>query len=538
MSEYFINKNINAQQKDFLHNILNLGLSFLNGDARKQKALNYTDVEIFKEKYSYSIPQTSSSLEKLYEELQYITQNSIAQSDNKYIAFPDTAGSLATYAADILSSFLNQNLIAVDRSAPIATFIEQQLISWLRCLIGFPESINNKTKTLSDLGGMWTTGGNMSNHIAILTALINKFPQILKDGLYKLEKRPVIILSKGIAHYSFLSAAKVLGLGSEGIIWVDTTSDYTTNIESLQKAIDNLPPNYEPFMVVAVAGNCRTSSIDNLLPISKFCKENNIWFHVDACHGGSLLFSEKLRKQLVGIEHADSVTIDPHKSLFVTYSSSYVLFKNPNVMNVYCRYPEQLNDARISDIGLITPFYGSRGFDSLKLWLLITHLGQKNIGKLVEERAMIYKKILEKLVQTNLFVFFNTPQLYRSVFVFFPKTIQEFCQNNKLSQEKVIEVIEKYTILFSDILYRHGNVILDLFKLNDFSNILGYGNHISYSVIGMSVGHVEMSESEIEDIVNEIITIGKNVQTLMKNEIQQNNTTIEKNFSFTGPASW
>gem|GEM_PF-7041269 len=32
----------------------------------------------------------------------------------------------------LFSKFLNQNLIGVDRSAPIATFIEIQLIEWFR----------------------------------------------------------------------------------------------------------------------------------------------------------------------------------------------------------------------------------------------------------------------------------------------------------------------------------------------------------------------------------------------------------------------
>lgn len=538
MSEYFINKKINSKQKEFLHNVLDLGLDFLSGDLRKQKVLNYKDIEQLKEKYSYPIPQDSIDLKTLYTELLYLSQNSIAQSDHKYLAFPDSSGSLATYAADIISSFLNQNLIAVDRSAPVSTFIEAQLITWLRHLIGFSDKTFDNTRTLSDLGGMWTTGGNMSNHIAILTALITKFPQILKDGLCKLEKRPVIILSKGIAHYSFLSAAKVLGLGSEGILWTDTNDDFTTNIDSLQNTLKNLPSNVEPFMIVAVAGNCRTSSIDDILKISNVCKKNNIWFHVDACHGGSLLFSDKLRKQLNGIEQADSVTIDPHKSLFVTYSSSYVLFKNPNVMNIYCRYQEQVNNTKIFDIGLITPFYGSRGFESLKLWLLIKHLGQKKIGEYVEQRNELYNIILNKIVETDLFVFFNSPKLYRSVFVFFPKSVRKYCEENKIAQKTIVDLIEKYTIIFSDILYQRGNVILDLFKLNDFSDKLGFGKQKSYPVIGMSIGHVEMDSSEMNIILNEIIDVGNKVLSSMINELFNKERQVEKPDTLMGPAAW
>ena len=538
MSEFFINDNVSEKQKVFLHRILDLGLNFVSGDIRDHKVVKHMDIENLREKYLSGIPSNPSDLEDIFDELFYLSKNSIAQSDHNFLAFPDSAGSLATYAADILSSFLNQNLIAVDRSAPIATFVEAQLISWLRNLIGYSEFSENKAKMLSELGGMWTTGGNMSNHIAILTALIYKFPEVLTSGLLKLKKRPVIILSKGIAHYSFLNAAKVLGLGSKGIIWAETNDDYTTNIDSLLQILNDLPSDVEPFMVVAVAGNCRTSSIDDITNMAHICKRNNIWFHVDACHGGSLLFSKNLVQKLSGIEQADSVTIDPHKSLFVTYSSSYVLFKNPSVMNSFCRYEEQVNDSTIFDLGLITPFYGSRGFDSLKLWLLIKHMGKDKIGEYVEQRNMLYREIVNRLISTNLFVFFNPPEFYRSVFVFFPKIVKEYFDKNDIPNKQAISLIEKYTTTFSEILYRRGNVVLDLFKLNDFGNEIGFGSSITYHVIGMSVGHAEMKSSEIDVIVKEILEVGNETLSLMLKEISYKGIEIKKVNLFAGPASW
>lgn len=511
MSEFFISQDISKEQESFLHRVLNLGMDFIKGDVRQDRVLIYAEKEELRKLFSNEIPVKSSDLESLLEDLVVLASYSISQSDPRFLAFPDSAGSIATYAADIMASFLNQNLIAVDRSAPAATFIETQLIAWLRYLIGYTESSLNPAQTLSEIGGMWTSGGNMSNYIAILTALIHQFPEVQSHGLYKLKKRPVMILSRGIAHYSFLNAAKSLGLGSEGVLWLDTDADFKTSSESLEQLLKNLPEDVEPFMVVAVAGNCRTSSIDPIEKMARICQKHCIWLHVDACHGGSLLFSEKLSQGLKGIAYADSVTIDPHKGLFVTYSSSYILFKNTETLNYHCRYKGMVDNPAVYDLGLITPFYGSRGFDSLKLWLMIRHMGTDKIGVYVEKRNALYQVLITKLQEQQLFVLFNQAEFYRSVFVFYPSEVQKYVRKIHLSAEQQIHLIQKYTRLFSDMLYRRGKVILDLFQLNDFGNVLGLGKDVSYDVIGLSMGHPHIEKQTIEEIVLEISNVGQSV---------------------------
>ena len=51
------------------------------------------------------------------------------------------------------------------------------------------------------------------------------------------------------------------------------------------------------------------------------------------------------------------------------------------------------------DLGQITPFAGSRRFDSLKLWMLLRHLGVKGIGRLVDCRfnlARYWKALVDR----------------------------------------------------------------------------------------------------------------------------------------------
>ena len=101
------------------------------------------------------------------------------------------------------------------------------------------------------------------------------------------------------------------------------------NLDDLKEQIKKIKKSGGEILAVsAYAGDSRTMQNDNFEEIHKICESNNIWFHIDACHGSALLFSNKLKHKLKGIELADSVTLDPHKVLMVPYPNSIVLFKN------------------------------------------------------------------------------------------------------------------------------------------------------------------------------------------------------------------
>lgn len=251
----FIDGAVSKEQQDFFHRLIDLGCGFMNGDHRDNKVLRYADNHALKELIAEPFPQKGLSFETLLKDIEEkVLPYSIAQSDKRFLAFPDTGNSLATLAADVLAPFCNQNTIAIDRSAPAATFIEIQTILWLRERIGFSSPSLTELKSLDQVGGMWSPGGNLSNYISVLAALYKRFPQVRREGIWSLEKRPVIVVARGIDHFSFANAAMALGLGSDGILWVEANENYQTDTRSLEQVLDNCPDHLEPFMVVSVAG--------------------------------------------------------------------------------------------------------------------------------------------------------------------------------------------------------------------------------------------------------------------------------------------
>jgi glutamate/tyrosine decarboxylase-like PLP-dependent enzyme len=512
------------QQRAFLDEAMRLGLSFLDGSARGGAVIDYQSLTELRHHLAQPLPLDGMPFGALLDEVRNsVVRYSIAQCDQRYLAFPDTGNSLAGIAAGILSSFLNQNLIAFDRSAPSATIVEIELLQWLRELIGYShKSVDAPGLTLADVGGIWTSGGNMSNHVAVLVALHSRFPGIARTGLHGLTKKPVIVLARGIEHFSFASAALSLGLGRDSLVWIKSGPDYTTDTSSLRATLDSLDPGCEPFMVVGIAGNCRTTGIDDISAIRDVCDEYNIWLHVDACHGGSLLFSEKLRGRLAGIEKAQSVSLDPHKGLFVGYPCSYVLFKDPTALSFVCRYPDKLHDPDCLDLGLIMPFYGSRGFDSLKLWMLIKNLGVRGIGALIERRQDLNNRLVRRLKKSGWFTLLNDGSFYRTAFVFYPATVRLLAEQRGLYEaapEVLRKVVNRATTEFSERLYQSGAAVFDAFSLADLDNRVGLGCEVSYSAMAMAVGQPDMDQAVEEGIFHAIDTIAFGVAEMMYREV-------------------
>lgn len=535
------------KQKEFLHSVLGVGMDFLSGDLRRGKVIHFKSNEEFLKEMQDLLPRGGvTSFKKIVEDLKNIGKFSISQADPGYIAFPDSGNAMAGLAGDIFLKFLNQNLIAVDRSAPLATFIEMQVIEWLRELVGFETKKIAQFSSLNDVGGMWTTGGHMSNHMAILTALNEKFPEVKRKGLTSLKKSPKIVLAEKIGHYSYASAMHHLGLGQENIISCGANTDYTTDVEDLERVLKEHALDGDIFMVVAVSGNSRTTSLDDVRKIAKVCKKYGVWMHVDACHGGALLFSDKLKKQyLAGIEQADSVAIDPHKGMFLTYPSSFILFKKRGILTRYSRYEAKVKDGSSWDLGFITPFFGSKPFESLKVWMMLKYVGKKELSDAVEQREKNANFVWKKLDKSEYFCMLHDNTFYRMCFVFLPKEIAKKIQKVTLddAQKKSMRnLIEEYTHKINQELYEEGNVCLDEFKLQDIGNVLCLdATEEKMLIMSVTIGNPIHTEKTLSRALGHVFKKGEKYKEDFINKARSilNGAKIKRvKQKLSGPAGW
>ena len=183
----------------------------------------------------------------------------------------------------------------------------------------------------------------MANMMGIITSRHLKFPEIKKHGVASINGKGVILISED-AHYSFVKGFIWMGHGSDAVIKVKTDRNGCMCIDDLSEKIAQARAEGKiPFMIAATAGTTVLSAFDCIDRIAAVAKQNDIWLHVDACLGGTVLFSRKHRSLMSGVDQADSISWNLHKlgvsiHFFLCFTC-YMLF----VLCRVCHFSVQLS---------------------------------------------------------------------------------------------------------------------------------------------------------------------------------------------------
>ena len=297
----------------------------------------------------------------------------------RYLAHLNCPVVIPALLGEAVLAAVNSSLDTWDQSAG-ATLIERRLIDWTAARLGLGQ----------DADGVFTSGGTQSNLQALMLAreeacAAAAAPRGRQDLLPRLR-----ILVSEAGHFSVLQSAKLLGLGRDAVITVGTDRDRRMQPAALARELEQCRSEDLVVMaVVATAGTTDFGSIDPLPQIADLCAAARVRLHVDAAYGCGLLVSPTRRHLLDGIERADSVTVDFHKSFFQPVSSSALLVRDGAVLRHVTHHADYLNPVRTVaqripnqvDKSLQT----TRRFDALKLWLTLRIMGADAIGELFDE---------------------------------------------------------------------------------------------------------------------------------------------------------
>lgn len=498
IKKYFISDLNRDECLRILSEAVNMGLNFKIGKGTDNPVVNYKEQEQIMRNLLEPIPEGEKKLEDVVGEFKTkIMDGSVNFSSPNFMAFPDCGNSLAAMTGHILYAMLNQNLINSIHTSPTATFVEMTVINWLRGVVGY--DVVENPKDILDVGGINVTGGVSANTVGLLLARENKFPGTISSGIQYDPKKIKVFLPKGIGHYSIKAALGWMGLGKDNAVEVDTTPGFTIDQKDLVRKIKQCDKDDVLLALVAYTGDSRTMAIDDFPNLYKIAQDYGMWFHIDACHGLSLCFSDKLKEKVRGIELADSVTIDPHKVLFIPYPLSYVLVKNPQKFGLIAGVSDLITMEPYS-FGQITPFFGSRAFNSLKLWFLIKNLGRKKIGELIEHRHEMVKYFASLVEQTESFYMMNKVTINSAVYLYVPKAL-----NEKLYTPKKDEAVAEINKLNKNIqlrIFREGKHYVHTFQLNDFRNVMGTGTRTVFQMQRLMLGNPLTTKRVLEDFID------------------------------------
>jgi L-2,4-diaminobutyrate decarboxylase len=210
------------------------------------------------------------------------------------------------------------------------------------------------------------------------------------------------ILCTRATHFSIEKAAQQLGLGTDGIVLVDTDHRHRMDCRALAAAMAGIRAmGGLPFAIVATAGTTDFGSIDDLTVVADLAEREGAWLHVDAAYGGALLMSPAQRHKLHGLGRANSVTIDFHKAFFQPISCGAFLVADRDHFELIRINADYLNEhGREADgfLDLVNwSIQTTRRFDGLKLWLSFQMIGADRFAAMIDALCGLAERMADRL---------------------------------------------------------------------------------------------------------------------------------------------
>jgi aromatic-L-amino-acid/L-tryptophan decarboxylase len=322
-----------------------------------------------------SAPTSGTALPMLLDEL---FDRCIPQSFNTpspgYLAYIPGGGLYTAALADFIANTTNR-YTGIWQAAPALVQLEANALEWLREWMGMPAGTT----------GVFTTGGSMATFNAVLCAREKYLgPEIRRGVLYTSDQ----------AHHCVNKSARLAGIMPDRVRSIPCDAQFHMPVSALRAAIAaDRAAGLTPFMVVSNAGTTNTGAVDPLDAIADLCASENLWHHVDGAYGAFFQLCDNTRGVLRGLERADSLTLDPHKGMFMPYGTGALLVRDGAAL----RAAHGATADYLPDVPSAADFYDpsqhgpdlSRGFPGLRMWLTMKIYGTDVFrAAIAEKRAL------------------------------------------------------------------------------------------------------------------------------------------------------
>ena len=343
------------------------------------------------------VPEQGSDLEPLLETLfeEWIPRTYNTASPG-YLAFIPSGGVFPGALADLVSNGVNR-YTGVWRAAPALVQLESNALDWLRDWMQFPPTTR----------GVFTTGGSMANFTAIVCARERALGREIRHG---------VMYTSDQVHHSVLKSARLAGVMPDRIRPIPVDAAFRMRVDALEDAIErDTVAGLRPFLVVSSAGTTNTGAVDPLSDIAALCRSRGLWHHVDGAYGAFFHMCPELRPLLAGLPQADSLTLDPHKGLFLPYGTGALLVADGDALKAAHSATASYMPANHEDADLYDPHqFGpdlSRGFPGLRVWLSVKLYGAGRYRTAIAEKRALAVSAAERISAIPHVVIDAPPQL-------------------------------------------------------------------------------------------------------------------------------
>ncbi|MFD1645255.1 pyridoxal phosphate-dependent decarboxylase family protein [Haloarchaeobius litoreus] len=312
------------------------------------------------------------------------------------LSYIPSGGLFHAAVADLIANAINR-YVGAWAGAPALARLEGNVVEWFCEMVGYPDGAF----------GLLTSGGSIANLVATITARRERLPDDFSDGM---------IYTSDQAHHSVTKAAVLAGFPRENVRLIPSDEDYRIRIDALEAAVEaDRDAGKRPFLLVGSAGTTNTGAVDDLDELADLAACQDLWLHADAAYGGFFVLTDDGREQLAGLPRCDSITLDPHKGLFLPYGTGALLVRDGNSLErAHAVSADYMSEHRLAagyvDFSQLGPEL-SRDFRGLRVWLPLRMHGVAPFRANLAEKLDLSRWVASELRDVNSVQVVADPQL-------------------------------------------------------------------------------------------------------------------------------
>ncbi|MCM2416598.1 aminotransferase class V-fold PLP-dependent enzyme [Streptomyces sp. RKAG293] len=312
------------------------------------------------------------------------------------LAYVPSGGLFSAALGEFLARATNRYTM-LSSFAPALIAMEEGILRWMAELFGLP----------STGSGLFVSGTSVATLTALAAARYDRLGLHSAQGTIYVAEH---------THYCVRKAAQIAGIARENVRTVPTGADFTMDTSRAEEMIkSDLDRGLQPMALVGTAGSTDTGSVDDLHALADLAARYRLWFHVDAAYGGFFQLTDRGKKKLAGIEHADSICADPHKGLFQPCGTGVLLVRDPEILRrTFSMQGDYLVDA--ADERPL-PDYADHGveltreFRGLRMWLPLNLHGTLAFAQELDEKLDLAQHAYRSLAAVKTIDVLSEPDL-------------------------------------------------------------------------------------------------------------------------------
>lgn len=299
-----------------------------------------------------------------------------------FLGYIPGGGLFHTAVADLVADTLNR-YVGIAVAAPALVQLEANVIRWFCEIIGLPDTAR----------GFLTSGGSLANLSALVAARQDRLGEDFLKG---------VIYVSDQTHHCVQKGARLAGFPRSNIRVLETDHTFRLDPITVREEIRKDRKNgMQPFMLVGSAGTTNTGAVDPLDELATLAREEGLWYHVDGAYGGLFMMTERGRDVLRGIEQADSLVLDPHKTLFLPYGTGALLVRDGATLRAIHStgadyMPPVQDDDGLLDFCELSPEL-TRPYRGLGVWLPIKMHGAGVFRKYLDEKLDLARWVCNEI---------------------------------------------------------------------------------------------------------------------------------------------